>query len=496
MTGFKQDPRVRVWNRLFTSTSSLIVERLDICESDAFADQTVLLDRATVLAGSHGGGKSLLISLLEAVFGNSTRIPPFVGNETYGDPGVKWASGKVGVTIRQGEERLTRLVDLSNCTEEREETWRETIASNRWTERVCAAELASDFNWYFQQLDPDNIENKRSYSPKELSAIRNILGRSYSTATVRTVILDDYISEDGDRSASFAPYIVADENGRSVTSTSMSLGETWIHQALWEISGLKPGCLLAVDEPESFLAMKGHRPFIDEIARKSLELDLQLVVATHSPEILGRFPIANTRMCIRGVGDGRIRIIQPESWAQVRSAVGIQSALQRLILVEDDFAAMVLQTILSWAHADPSEIEIVPAGGKSKALAAVDALSHTARIKCYAVLDADQREACDGKRIFALPGNHDPEKELLAFALADPVAVASQIGRSVDAVRSALEACEFLDHQYQITNFAGHLGVESIYATNLLVRGWLSQTHIAAQAMALCEAIAADDSVI
>lgn len=480
-----------MWNRLFATASSLFVERLDISESEAFADQTILLDRATVLAGSHGGGKSLLISLLEAVFGNSTRVPPFVGNETHGDRGVEWATGKVNVTVRRGTERLTRLVDLSDRTDERLEIWRDTFAADRWTERVCATELASDFNWYFQQLDPDRFEEERKYSPKELSAIRNILGRNYSSATVRTVVLDEILDQNGDRDAWFAPYVVADENGRHVTSTAMSLGETWVHQAIWEIAQLEPGCLLAVDEPESFLATKGHRPFIDEIARRSLELDLQLVVATHSPEVLARFPIENIRMCIREAGDGRVRIIQPESLTQIRNAAGIQSALKRIILVEDSFAATVLSVILSWANKDYSGTEIVPAGGCSKAVAATKALSNTTRIRCLAVLDADQHKECDGKTIFKLPGKYDPEREILDFAAGNPAIIASDIDRSTDTVRSALEACQYLDHQYQIESFADHLGVEVSYATNLLIRGWLTQPHITVEATALCEALTA-----
>jgi hypothetical protein len=469
-----------MWNHLLTTPRPFLVERLEITESDAFADQVVHLDPATVLAGSHGGGKSLFLALLGAVFGAGLSSPPFVGSQRHGDPGVEWANGRVRVTVRRGDERLTRLIDLSESAEQRDGAWNGTFAVDRWTSRITAAELAGGFEFYVQEFDPNAICDHRRYTARELSAVRNILGRAYRSVTVYTLLLGG---------SWLAPFVIAEENGRTVTSTVMSLGELWFHQTIWEMYQVPEGSPVAIDEPESYLAVKGQRPFIDEIAQQSLRNRSQLIVATHSPDVLSRFPIANTRMCIRDTADGKVRIVQPASPGEVHSAVGMRVDLRTIVLVEDDFAATVLREILGSVSADAAGIEIVPAGGKDRAIAAAEVLRRTDRLRCFAVLDADQRARCDGRTVHALPGDSDPERELLRHATECPEAVAAALGRPADTIRSALVACEFVDHQYQLATFARHVGVDLAFATAMLIRGWLPR--VAGQAAALADTIAA-----
>jgi hypothetical protein len=199
---------------------------------------------------------------------------------------------------------------------------------------------------------------ERFYKAAELSAMRNILGRNHESATVKTVLLDDL----------FHPYVVVKINGKTLNTTQLSLGEFWVHQVFWEQDRLSPGCLLLLDEPESFLSALGQRPFIHEVARRCLVRKLQLVVASHSPDVLSRFRLQDIRICVKDA-EGKILVVRPENLAQVRRSVGIEVQTKTLVLVEDPFAANLLQTIFAQLNVPMGSIEVIAVGGESEVVA-------------------------------------------------------------------------------------------------------------------------------
>jgi predicted ATPase len=463
-----QDPRDRAWNRLLTTSSPIALKSLRIIESDVFEQQSISFAPATVIVGSHGAGKTLLLRLLQAAFGYRSYTPPFVGVQKYRDLESRPVTGVVEVTVATKEHQVTRIVDLSAPDEERWKLW------------------AEGFLFYFQELDwgRDHVITERSYKAKELSALRNILGRHYESVTRQTISLDSETDSEG-YFVHTAPYIIAEMSGQKFDSTMLSLGEFWVHHVLWEQDQLAEGCLLLLDEPESFLATRGHRPFIDEVARRSLDNQTQLIVATHSPGVLSRFPTKNMRMCVRGTG-GKIRVIQPESLSQVRNIVGINIPTKTIALVEDAFAARILRAIFGHMNTPLAGIEVIPADGKSKVIAGVEILAKSEQIRFLGVLDADQRSIVKGNpQLLTLPGTLDPETELLDYALSHPDQIGATLGRTPDAVLAALDSREFLDHQYQPAHFADQLGLDEAHVVNVLVQLWLTDQKIKEQALRL-----------
>ena len=125
-----------------------------------------------------------------------------------------------------------------------------------------------------------------------MDMLNNILGRRYDAVTVRDGHVDDEVD---------MPFISARLGAKIFDNTTMSQGELWVHYISWFLEAAEDkGHLALIDEPESFLAAQGRREFIDYIARAALRNDRQVVIGTHSPEILSRFPLANVRMCIPG----------------------------------------------------------------------------------------------------------------------------------------------------------------------------------------------------
>ena len=86
---------MRVWDRLQTTTPPVFVQSIRIVQSDVFAQQEISFSPATIILGSHGAGKTVLLRLLEAVFGDKGYFadPPFVGGSVEDNDGFEPVAG-------------------------------------------------------------------------------------------------------------------------------------------------------------------------------------------------------------------------------------------------------------------------------------------------------------------------------------------------------------------------------------------------------------------
>ncbi|MCG5453048.1 ATP-binding protein [Micromonospora hortensis] len=483
-----KDARAQVWRRLLSTSTPIQVKSIRIVESEIFEEQEISFGTATCIVGSHGLGKTLMLRLLESVFGFNSDIPPFVGGRKYGDPGIDPVTGVIEVTMSVAGELISQTVDLSAHEGVRAAAWEERLKVDFWPAFNSVAELASVFNWYFQNFgwNGTTVIRERHYKKSERVALAGILGRKYESVVESTILVD---SRDENDWFAHRPYVTTTSGGRKADSGTFSLGELWVYQVFWEQGRLSPGCLYLLDEPESFLALRGHRPFIDEVARRALERKIQLVVATHSPQVLSRFPVENVRMCVRG-SSGKIRLVQPESLEEVRRVVGIEEAVKTLALVEDALAGAVLSGIFGCLNVPLAGIEIVEVDGESNVIAGVRILSRSARVRVVGVLDADQRHQLkDSPGLLVLPGKADPEQELFGFALKEHVAVAAALGRSSDSLLAALDGHDFLPHQYWPRYLASRIGLNEQFVVNVLIQLWLEDPGVRAQALELAAAL-------
>lgn len=238
-----------------------------------------------------------------------------------------------------------------------------------------------------------------------------------------------------------------------------------------------------LDEPEAFLATLAHRPFIDEVARKVLLRQLQLVVATHAPDVLARFSLDNIRMCVQ---DGnRIRIIKPKSFVQIQDSIGIETPVRILILVEDDLAKHVLGQL--FAHYDTpltQEADIISVGGESEVKIGLRVLRRSGRLRVLGVLDGDRQSgtpevsnALKNPMLF-LPGMKSPEEELLSGATSEVNWLAKMMHHSADDIIAAISSCRNLDHQYQLKALARQFGQTEPSIIFILTQAWLRKAHI------------------
>ncbi|MBE1492593.1 AAA family ATPase [Plantactinospora soyae] len=490
MVASENDARSRVWSRILATNPPQWIKSIRIIESEVFEEQVIELDSAICIVGSHGAGKTLLLRVIQAAFGFGGGTPPFVGAEGYGNvdnPVV----GVIELTVSVDGNEEKKVIDLAGSVDERFQAWATDGWQTNWPAYVSSAELANDFTWYYQELphSKKRLLNEQRFKSSELVALAGILGKKYDSVSMWTVVLDSR-SDDDESWYQQRPYVISKTAGRESDNTSFSLGELWVYQVLWEQGRLDAGSMFMLDEPESFLALRGHRAFIDEVARRALKGKLQLIVATHSPQVFSRFPLKNVRMCVRG-SRGKIRVVEPESLVQVQRAVGLEIPVAVIVLVEDAFASLVLVGVLGCLNASIAGIEVVQAGGKDNVIAGVRCLSSASRVRVIGVLDADQRDFADSSNgLFLLPGKSDPEQELIGFAYGNSEAVAAALGRSETALLVALGGFEFFEHQRWPDVLATQLGLDLRFVTSVLIRLWCQQEDIRRQAFELAAVLA------
>jgi hypothetical protein len=501
------DRRVKNWNRLLSSNAPYQVESIRIIESNIFAPQTIEFHRAVAVVGLHGAGKTLLLRLLEAAFGvvdhHSYTQTLFAGDtvieqSSHEDPVPP--TGIIELSLRTPDGTVTREVDLSLPYERRREIWKNDIDHYHGTEEfytfACytgVIDAFADLSYLFQGGRwTENRANRnddiiRLDLPKaDLSALQYILGREYESFSVET----DTIPED------WYPRFSGIWKGRNIDHFAMSAGEQWVHYVAdwWLPTCLREDSLALIDEPEAFLAVRGQRPFIDQIAVRVLQKNLQLIIATHSPEILARFPLDNILMCSL---DRRGILVRKPSSVQIKDILGMATPIRMLALVEDHAAKEMLLAILSTCDISLTrELDVVVVDGASEVENGVRVMRNSDRIKVIGILDGDEREKPQGRKrrqgqekskgsLFFLPGNFTPEAALLGVAHAEPKRLADYIGRSADDIIFAINSCQNLDHQHQMRYLAEHFALERSVLIFTLVRAWLRDSKIHEQAVEL-----------
>ncbi|MFI1465464.1 ATP-binding protein [Nocardia carnea] len=463
------------------------ISSIEILESNIFAAQVIRFDRLTGIVGRHGTGKTLLLRLLDHAFGLAPHLlaQPNLGTlEHLGNP-IEFVAD---VTVLRAGQPVTRRVESAADGSDRESG----SARYRGWESSLGAEFAPHLlsvPLMFDLLENHNQEFDRrfrannydqhaqyDYTTRDLHAAREIVGRDYASITAHSY----WHSRDPEGSA--FRFAAIDVDGNEIGTSMMSLGEIWTHYLLGHenlVTDAHEPRL--IDEPESFLAPRGHGLIVDELIRQTVRHRRQLILSTHSPQVLSRFPVSNLRMCTR-TSNG-IRVAEPTSLAQVRDAIGVEVAVRVVVLVEDALAATVFTLLCE--QTDPSlarEVEVVATGGPNEVVAGLRVMSSSGRIIYVGVLDGDLRSnptpPFAAGRLFFLPGMRSPEHELRHLASRAPSKLAQKLGCSTWDIEVALDSLTRLDHQYWIGRVAEQLARPPEVLTHALVTLWMQEAEI------------------
>ncbi|MFF5074641.1 ATP-dependent endonuclease [Micromonospora olivasterospora] len=488
------DRRLKRWQRLLATETKTQLSSISIASSQVFVSQTIKFDRVTVLTGYHGTGKSLLLLIIEALFGYTVpmSLPPAIKceNSRYDDV-REHVSGVIEATVATKDGQFVRRIDLGDPAKQRLAAWSDALVegvplTDDWWPQYCGPVYAfSELHGLRDHAASEGVLAKYErydLSAEDLRGLKGVLGRQYDRVTVYRVSTDVLDGWDYP-----IPVAFAERGQRTLNSSKMSAGELWVHYLFWFLRTVNEGSLVLIDEPEAFISPRGQRALVDEIARYCLARKLQLVVATHSSEILSRIPLGNIRMCVSSVD--KVRVVTPTSIMQVQDTVGIRSRIRGVLFVEDEAAATILGSIFALLDMSLArEFELVAAGGESNALAGLRCLRQAKRLAVAAVLDGDQRKLdSEDLGIFYLPGHRAPEYELLDLSDEGLTELAGTLGKSVDDLTIAVSNAAILEHQYQIGRFAEELGLTEQLIWHSLAVAWMKRPEIARSARQLVD---------
>jgi predicted ATPase len=267
-----------------------------------------------------------------------------------------------------------------------------------------------------------------AFTDEGVRRLSGIMGRPYEAARMA------YTDADPKRTVA-----VIGQQGREYSGFHQGAGETTIAELLK--ADLPKYSLVLIDELESSLHPRAQRRLIRDLASKARELELQVVLTTHSPYVLEELPL-----------EARAYILQPTTGTrEIVYGVSPEFAMSKMddvqhyecdLYVEDHRAATMLEEILV-AHARSLVLRCrtIPYGAASvgQALGQMAANYRFPAPSCV-FLDGDQGSA---RGCLNLPGEDSPERVVFTDLSAKGWGeLAKRIGRDysqmVDACRQAM----------------------------------------------------------
>jgi predicted ATPase len=293
-----------------------------------------------------------------------------------------------------------------------------------------------------------------------LDRYSNILGRKYESARMALTDADTHRR---------IP-VAAQADGIVYSGFHHGAGEVTIAELVQ--SDPKQNGLLLIDEIESSLHPRAQRRLMRDLAEKCRQLELQIILTTHSPYILEELPL-----------NGRLYIIDEEDKTVVRG-VSPEFAMTMMdeeiypecdVYVEDPRSATLLKEILV-RHNKESVLRCgFIAFGSAQvgcSLGQMVSKKRFPRPSCV-FLDGDQAPAVGCN---LLPGEDAPER--VVFAGLEKVAwvgVPERIGRNFSEIAdSCKKAMTYLDHKSWLRLIADSLVVSTDSLWEALCYCWVA----------------------
>lgn len=300
---------------------------------------------------------------------------------------------------------------------------------------------------YMKLANPSYTEGSaETFERPRLARLNAILGRRYDEAKMATTNVD---------SNRKVPVIT--QQGATYSGWHQGAGETTVAELL-EADLPKYGLVL-IDEIESSLHPRAQRRLIRDLADRCRELELQVILTTHSPYVLEELPL-EARAHIFQTPNGRREIVYGVSPDFAMSRMDDVAHYEADLYVEDDYAEIMLVEIMA-AHASDlvHRCQVIPYGGAEvgKALGTMVADGRFKRPSCV-FLDGDAGSA---RGCLALPGEDAPERVVFEALHAENWgSLHHRTGRAfADLANACDKAMNLADHHAWVRHAATQLVV-------------------------------------
>jgi predicted ATPase len=314
------------------------------------------------------------------------------------------------------------------------------------------------------------------FAPERLARLSAILGRSYDLAKMALT------NADKTREVPVLEY-----HGDSYSGFHQGAGETTVTELIQ--TDFPMHSLVLIDEIESSLHPRAQRRLIRDLATAARQLELQVVLTTHSPYILEELP-PEARVCIIQTPAGDREVVYGVSPEFAMTKMDDVQHSECDLYVEDGAARTMLAEILVEANADllpRSRIISFGAASVGRALGEMVKGNRFPR-PSRVFLDGDQAPAT-GCSI--LPGDDAPERVIFgALQQRGWEGIAKRCGREYARVADACErAMATPDHHQWTTLAASPLFLTTENLWQPMCAEWASQCLDSAEAEAVAQIV-------
>jgi predicted ATPase len=272
-----------------------------------------------------------------------------------------------------------------------------------------------------------------------LARLSQIMGREFDTARMALSDIDEH-----------RQVPVLGHQGASYSGFHQGAGETTITELLQ--TDLPKYSLVLIDEVETSLHPRAQRRLIRDLAERARELELQIILTTHSPFILDELPF-EARAHIALTNQGKRTLIYGVSPEFAMSKIDDVAQYECDIYVEDNRAKTLLTEILAkHAPALASRCQVIPYGAASVGQS-LGIMCHNLKFprKSIVFLDGDQAASIGCIQL------GDDAPELLVFEGLRKSAwnkLSERLGRQYSEVADALSQAMLLGNHHDWVNYA------------------------------------------
>lgn len=395
------------------------------------------------VVGENGVGKSTVLQGAAAVYRASEKGDDRFASDFF--PDTPWdaiTDAKIRYSVREGsdihQDTIRKPTNRWRGNPERRIRHVEYIDLSRVQPVAGRVGYKTLANPAYSEADANSFEQG------ELARLNAIMGRTYGLAKMAITDADDK-----------REVPVVEQYGAVYSGYHQGAGETTIAELLQ--ADLPKYSLVLIDEIESSLHPRAQRRLVRDLAARARDLELQVVLTTHSPYVLEELPF-EARACIVETAPGVREIVYGVSPEFAMTKMDDERHSECDLYVEDSVAALLLTEILVSVSPDfVARCQIIPFGAASvgKSLGQMAVQDRFPRPSCV-FLDGDEGEVVGCHN---LPGDDAPERVVFeALSASNWPGVSERTGRNfADLADACTKAMALPDHHQWISQAASAL---------------------------------------
>jgi predicted ATPase len=413
------------------------------------------------IVGENGAGKSTVLQAAASVYRAHVSKDERFASDFF--PSTTWdevTDAKIRYAVKEGpNDRVDTIRKLTKRwlgNKERRE--REVRYIDLSRVQPVAGRLG-----YRTLANPKHKEAEATaFQTGRLARLTAIMGRKYEQARMALTNADDK------REVPVVAY-----NGIAYSGYHQGAGETTIVDLIQE--DLPKYGLVLIDEIESSLHPRAQHRAVRDLAARARELELQVVLTTHSPYVLEELPL-EARACIIETAPGVREIVYGVSPEFAMTTMDDEQHFECDLYVEDEAAKIMRTEILVKSKPElVGRCQIIPFGAAStgKALGQMvtdDRFPRPSRV----FLDGDQGQVPGCQN---LPGTEAPERVIFeALATAEWAKLDQLTSREFAKVADACsKAMNLPDHHQWILDAASPLALGGNDLWRAMCAAWAAE---------------------